>query len=870
MEDTTMMDGSQALFSDNVFTIIPNMLSEERVDQLTRDIVAAGGTVKPFDASYGRIDRLKDIRYIISATADFPDFLSAFELFIHIVKPSWVDSCLKAGKIKNPRTFSPYPGLFMSDVVVCCGEHLPQGDKEAIEGGIIAAGGQFSPVLSKLVTHLIALDVEDPRCTLAGSKRLRVQKLLPHWFDDCLKVGRRISERPYTLPDPEYLSVEAKAPPPTRTSPYIRDATEPEPVMDLQTLTPPERLEPARAIKAFTKKKVMLSGDLELNDHLKAVITSMIQAGGGEVTTEIDDADMYVCNYREGAHYIKASQEKKDVGNLSWLYYMIIHDLWTNPMRRMMHYPRPRGGIPGFAEKKYKISISSYTGEARVYLESLVKASGAEFTKTFRQDNTHLITAHKQSEKCEAAQEWGVHVVNSLWLEESYASCKEHTLTDPRYTYFPTQTNLGDILGQTEIDRNAVEKIHFPKIRKPRAEKTIAHDDPVPASSGPKSKPSNDPVARSSPLAEKTRRTKTATDVVTPSRRVGDGKENETPGTAGSRGAKNRAMSKLHEAAPDIAKFEKEMKRKGGVIHGRDRGKDVEKTDKPKKGRGRDSNSSKRSIDEVDEDEETEDERLQQEAANKNKKAKKGKAAPVEFRVSISKYSPWDDEPGLESRDKGKLRELGLMIPDSCKVDILCAPKPVTTKKFLCSLTYGPTLVSESYVAYALKHNKLPPPEKHLLHDPNFEDEYGCTLEKAVERAKQNQKRLLRDWTIFCSKDLGPFDSYKAIIEANGGTLLAWNGRTTTATAGKRSLAAEQEVSQNQAEDEADVLYLISDGDSKHFQNWKKFRELAKKHDMTPRIVDKNWLTHVAMAQKIYWDPCWELTEERAKLMQKP
>jgi hypothetical protein len=95
---------------------------------------------------------------------------------------------------------------------------------------------------------------------------------------------------------------------------------------------------------------------------------------------------------------------------------------------------------------------------------------------------------------------------------------------------------------------------------------------------------------------------------------------------------------------------------------------------------------------------------------------------------------------------------------------------------------------------------------------------------------------------------------------------MAWSGRTTNPTARKRSLAAETEVSQNQQEDETDVLYLISEGDKKHFQNWRKFRELAKRHDMTPRIVDKNWLMHVAMAQKIYWDPCWELTEELVKL----
>ena len=69
----------------------------------------------------------------------------------------------------------------MSDAVVCCGEGIPEGDKEAIEGGVIAMGGQFTRILSKTVTHLIAVTMEDPRCQLAISKQLPVTIVLPHW-----------------------------------------------------------------------------------------------------------------------------------------------------------------------------------------------------------------------------------------------------------------------------------------------------------------------------------------------------------------------------------------------------------------------------------------------------------------------------------------------------------------------------------------------------------------------------------------------------------------------------------------------------------------------------------------------------------------
>jgi hypothetical protein len=576
------------------------------------------------------------------------------------------------------------------------------------------------------------------------------------------------------------------------------------------------------------------------------------------VTTKIEDADMYVCNYREGSDYIKASQARKDVGNLGWLYYLITHGVWTNPMQRMMHYPRPREGVPGF--KDYKISISSYTGEARVYLENLIKATGAEFTKTFKQENTHLIAAHKNSEKCEAAAEWGVNIVNHLWLEDSYAKCKEMPLTENRYTYFPPRTNLGEVLGQTEIDRDATEKIFFPKVLKPaKTVKAAPQANAIEAASF--ATRATEPPARSSPV-EKTKRTKPATNAETPvAARHTNSKENETPG---SRGAKDRALSKMHDAAPDIAKFEKEMKRKGGVVHGGRRRAEDEVDEQLKKKGGRDSVSSKRSIDEVDEDEETEDEAT--EAPAKNKRAKK---TPIKFRMLVSKDERWTNNAEKESKDKARLRELGLFITDDFKkVDLVCAPHPVRTKKFIAALACAPTLVSTTYLDYALKNNKLPPAEKHPLEARDFEETNYFRLSEAVERAKQNKHRLLRGWTIFCSEKVsGGFDTYKDIIEANGGKCSQWKGRTTTVTASKRKLdKSDKEVSQNQVEDEGDVLYLISDPDKKEFGNWTKFRELAKKHDMIPRIVKTEWLLSVAMAQYVHWDQAWELDEEKVKV----
>jgi len=80
----------------------------------------------------------------------------------------------------NPRQFSPDHNLFLSDIVISCAD-IPEGDKEAIAGGVLASGGMYSGPLSKLVTHLIALSEDDERCQLARKKNLKCKILLPHW-----------------------------------------------------------------------------------------------------------------------------------------------------------------------------------------------------------------------------------------------------------------------------------------------------------------------------------------------------------------------------------------------------------------------------------------------------------------------------------------------------------------------------------------------------------------------------------------------------------------------------------------------------------------------------------------------------------------
>jgi twin BRCT domain len=388
-----------------------------------------------------------------------------------------------------------------------------------------------------------------------------------------------------------------------------------------------------RQLSVFNKKKVMLSDDLGLGSRLRKIIEDLIEVGGGTVTTTILKADIYVCHYRQGKDYVIASRTGKDVGNLSWLYYIIIHDEWTSPFRRLLHYPIPRNGIPGF--QGFRISLSNYGGEARIYLENLVVAAGGEYTKNMKQDNTHLITARKSSEKCEAAAEWNINMINHLWIEESYAKCEVQSLANPRYTHFPPRTNLGEVIGQTQFDPAVLEKLYFPEDPEDSGPEYKRHvrsamqaKDQNTAVAG---KLKTDAVATNTTPTTRNKSKPTPSRVIphaiTPSNRrlIGQGKENETPSSTGSRGAKDRALSKLQDMAPDMALYEKEKKRAGGGVWGGKRAADRIDRETPRK------RSSSPSEDESD---------ITDEGSRGVKRPKTG-FPPIRMRLLITGYKRW-------------------------------------------------------------------------------------------------------------------------------------------------------------------------------------------------------------------------------------
>lgn len=122
----------------------------------------------------------EELTHIISHTSDFPQYLDSRAQLIPTVVPGWVTASGLKNKQQPIRQYSPDPALIFSNITISCGG-LPVGDKDAIIGAVLALGGMESNGLTRTVTHICALNMEDEKCQKAEEHNLKAKIVLPHW-----------------------------------------------------------------------------------------------------------------------------------------------------------------------------------------------------------------------------------------------------------------------------------------------------------------------------------------------------------------------------------------------------------------------------------------------------------------------------------------------------------------------------------------------------------------------------------------------------------------------------------------------------------------------------------------------------------------
>ena len=197
-------------------------------------------------------------------------------------------------------------------------------------------------------------------------EQTHVHVLLPHWFDDSVRLGARgLSVESYEWPDPPYLRSPFEIEKGSAKSKELDAAPE----LDKKTLyrsmvSDEYNALPSQVRKIWDGRRILLSPSLELtSSRRKAVEAGVARCGGiivpfvtnngdgskEEEVESVSKCDVLITKWRSGRAYVRAVRGNKTIGTLGWLFYVHATGIVSRPMDQLLHYPISRRPIDGFS-----------------------------------------------------------------------------------------------------------------------------------------------------------------------------------------------------------------------------------------------------------------------------------------------------------------------------------------------------------------------------------------------------------------------------------------------------------------------------------------------------------------------------------------
>ncbi|KAI0246563.1 hypothetical protein BJV78DRAFT_1253485 [Lactifluus subvellereus] len=444
---------------DGIKFFCTSALSEERKVDLTLLLEHNGAQPVP----------LEEATHIITLSLDYEGQDNAKEGSF-TVTDYWVDRSLILGRLQLVQHFSPDPAMLFSGVVACATD-LVSSDTEVLIAGITALGGQWRAGLTRDVTHLFAVGPgsEKYRTALQHRKETQVKVLVPHWFDDSVRLGiRGLSTSAYEWPEPPILTFGKPSPeagevgdgllrPQNKVSPDKKALYK----AALITAEQETKLGQAETRDIWARRRILLSLDLELSDgRRQAIEAGIVRSGGVVVNYDAKhahaecDFDVLIARYRWGNLYVQGVRGRKLIGSLTWLFHVESTGIIGTPTAQLLHYPIPKKAIEGFSA--HEITVTNYTGDARDYLKKLIGLMGATFTPSMSGKNTVLIAAFISGNKATKARNWSIPVVNHTWLEDCFVQWRNLSVGLEKYVVFPPGLDFSDHLGERGVQREVI------------------------------------------------------------------------------------------------------------------------------------------------------------------------------------------------------------------------------------------------------------------------------------------------------------------------------------------------------------------------------------------------------------------------------
>ncbi|KAF7726703.1 hypothetical protein EC973_008477 [Apophysomyces ossiformis] len=778
-EQEAIQNCKTSLFRD-VFYVFDRALSRFKREHIEKLLSANGASAveNQNDDNADTPSATRNPTHIISTRPLQPNELAQFDHGIALVTPQWVEAAVRNGFTHDAKYYSPDPRKIFSGTVVST-SGLPKSDRESIYGGLLALGGQYREDLTAEVTHLVCLKPEGEKYDKAINEN-NIKVVLPQWVDDCLKFRRLVREDIFQFPDPPFLRTNEEnaindARPRSADDPQSTEKDE-STIDNLGQMIyqyPKTMLllpEVNKGDSFLNNRTFYLSSDLEISKEFQTSLEKLLVKAGATVSEEYNEnTDIVITKWRSSSIYLKACKDQKVVASLWWASNTLWRRRFELPTRTLLDYPRPKGGIPGM--ENAVITITSYSGIARDYLRRLITAVGATYTANMTESQTtHVICSSKNSTKYRVARHWNLAVVNHLWIEECFQLWTCKSVEDERYVYFPGGKILDQLVGQTPLISDELEKWwkvadQVPKVFCPDSLRVPSKKTGLTLPLTAKEKTSKSDASSSSPTTPRSPK-----DPVSPSA--------QGTGSVTRKRPRQAAVAATHALqtviVPDLNAYQKEMKTKRIKV-------DEDNLDEDNYTNRSSSSKSEASINHAVKHGNDLTSRVVKRSIGEQQSGPSmtSKAKPTVIKIATSGTTLASDQKaaGLTDIDVQALRRLGAQLTESIvhATHLIVEERILRTPKFLCAVNLGLDIVQVDWIKDTIRNDGWQDVAPYAVVDRETEDRHNFSLsgslalarQSRVEQAKMRHGTWLQGWDVCVlqsSKNV-----LKEVIETAGG-----------------------------------------------------------------------------------------------------
>ncbi|CCK67844.1 uncharacterized protein KNAG_0A01550 [Huiozyma naganishii CBS 8797] len=381
--------------------------------------------------SYFKLEET-DIHFIVSNTCDFSFYkVMAFDLYIPVVKSSWIIHCIAKNKIVQPETHSPNGTHHLKNTQIYLSPFsFTEGEIAFYSQMIVSLGGSINQILSTRTTHVIANQHEDLAISAVevfpGTAAAKIKFVYVTWLVECFMSCSDVGTAEHTITEKS---------------------------TDKPAWERVESLQLSRGQSKFLTGYTFVL-DQQMGGQICGILSRIVAGLGG--STNSDPIISQVRSFHLGGLTVTNGDGHN---TWYWLFEMIQLDSFVPSVGKLV-YRSPPGAV--FESRRMSASYSNFYALQRHYVRTVCRMLGIIPTPELTRANEILVTRSRSGRKYTAATTQlrdRCSVVNYLWLEDCLRLGEAVDTAGSRYAEIPVRVSEGgNMLGQIGAVQNSVSQ----------------------------------------------------------------------------------------------------------------------------------------------------------------------------------------------------------------------------------------------------------------------------------------------------------------------------------------------------------------------------------------------------------------------------